>query len=128
MDRSQEGVLGDSARTGALDLDDLEALQSFPTGADVDQYSREDFLAHIFAEQLALRDRRMRSLPIGGEDFLQAHQGAIVDGTNATRTERGARPLTDQEAHEDGGQLKAVFRNGADVVDQIPIVDDTFKR
>ena len=126
--RNQPDVLGDSARTGEVDLDDLEVLKSFPTGSEVDQYSREDFLAHVLAEQLTLRDQRMRNKPINGDDFLQAHQAAITSGTNATRAERGARVLTDQELHEDGTNAEAIFRNGNESVDRIPVVDSDFQR
>jgi len=130
LGRGQPGVLGDTARTGEIDVSDIEALSSFPAGSKVDEFSREDMLAHVFAEQLDIREKRMRGEPISAEQFKKVHNDAIIDGTNETRIERGARPIDGQFGVQDdaGNVAEALFQSGTDVIDRMKVVDEDFQR
>ena len=128
--RKQPGVLGDDVQTGRFDLSDLEALSSFPSGARVDEYSREDLLAHVFSEQLRVREQRMRGESISKKEFEEAHKRATVKGSNTTRTERGAKPIDEQVGTTDaqGRVNEASFLSNGSVIDSFPVVNGDFKR
>jgi len=84
----------------------------------------------VFSEQLLVREKRMRGEPISAEMFKDVHNKAILEGTNATRVERNAKPFTDQEGVLDsaGDVSEALFRSGPDVVDRMKVVDEDFQR